>query len=65
MLYKYDLNSKKTTLLSKENNPYYDILPIDGNVFFVDAGGYSTMEKSQIYLWLRAMEVERRNYTQM
>lgn len=41
MLYKYDLKSKETTLLSKENNPYYDILPIDGNVFFVDAGGYS------------------------
>lgn len=42
MLYKYDLKSKETTLLSKEKNPSYDILPIDGNVFFVDAGEYST-----------------------
>lgn len=46
MLYKYDLASKKTTLLSKGNNPYYDILPIDGNVFFVDAGGYFTDGKN-------------------
>lgn len=45
MLYKYDLKSKETTLLSKEKNPYYDVLPIDGNVFFVDAGGYSTDDK--------------------
>lgn len=46
MLYKYDLASKKTTLLSKGNNPYYDILPIDGNVFFVDSGGYFTDGKN-------------------
>ncbi len=46
MLYKYDLESKETTLLSKENNPYYDILPIDEAVFFVDAGGYYTDGKN-------------------
>lgn len=41
MLYKYDLKSKETTLLSKEKNPSYDILPIDGNVFFTDYNEFS------------------------
>ncbi|MDQ0274481.1 hypothetical protein J2S72_000489 [Peptoniphilus koenoeneniae] len=45
MLYKYDLKSKETTLLSKGNNPYYDVLPIDGNVFFTDFNEFSEDSK--------------------
>lgn len=51
MLYKYDLKSKETTLLSKENNPYYDVLPIDGNVFFTDYNGFSEdAKKPNLYM---------------
>ena len=45
MLYKYDLKTKETTLLSKEKNPSYDILPIDGNVFFTDCDEFTEVAK--------------------
>ncbi|MFR7349500.1 hypothetical protein [Peptoniphilus sp.] len=51
MLYKYDLKSKETTLLSKEKNPSYDILPIDGNVFFTDYNEFSEdAKKPNLYM---------------
>ena len=51
MLYKYDLKTKETTLLSKGNNPSYDILPIDGNVFFADYDDFSTgTKKSNLFM---------------
>lgn len=51
MLYKYDLKSKETTLLSKGNNPSYDILPIDGNVFFTDYNEFSEdAKKPNLYM---------------
>lgn len=51
MLYKYDLKSNETTLLSKEKNPSYDILPIDGNVFFTDCDEFSEdAKKPNLYM---------------
>lgn len=51
MLYKYDLKTKETTLLSKEKNPSYDILPIDGNVFFTDYNEFSEdAKKPNLYM---------------
>lgn len=51
MLYKYDLKSKETTLLSKEKNPSYDILTIDGNVFFTDYNEFSEdAKKPNLYM---------------
>ena len=42
MLYKYDFESQKTTLISQENNPYYEILPIGDKVFFTGSDGFYT-----------------------
>lgn len=45
MLYKYDLNSKKTTLICEENNPYYEIYPMDKQVLFTGGNGFYTDDK--------------------